>query len=178
MINLQNGVLSGLGIFEEFTLYITADDLAAEITGDGTTRYTAESSKANYSEVEAEANPAWHPDIYINIPFEVDILDLYAELYWAQKATGGETMSYAKWQITGDGGSTWVDITDNVEEGGAVYVDKTRKGTTLALKTIQGGSGRFAIRLCTWIVDGDTVEVKVREDTYLKLVVRKNVMPA
>lgn len=155
-------------------IYPAAEDRATtELDGDGTSpNYLTESSQSNLNEAAGMATPAWTEDIDFEQAGTLTVISIYAELYWAQKQTGGGTSS-AKMQISGDGGSTWVDLTDNVTETGTSYALKTRAGVGRWLTAITAGANQLQIRLCQW---GGTTssQVKLREDSYLRITYRKS----
>ena len=104
---------------QEVIIYPAAEDRATtELDGDGTSpNYLAELSQSNADEAAGMASPAWTEDFDFEQVGTITIISIYADLHWAQKQTGGGTSS-AKMQISGDGGSTWIDLTDNVTETG------------------------------------------------------------
>jgi len=158
----------------EVIIYPAAEDRAtAELDGDGTSpNYLAESSQSNVNEAAGEASPAWTEDVNFEQAGTITTISVYAELHWAQKQTGGGTSS-AKMQISGDGGSTWVDLTDNVTETGTSYVDKTRAGVGRWITAITAGANQLQLRLCQW--GGVTSsQVKLREDSYLRIAYKKS----
>lgn len=158
----------------ERVIYPVAEDISTtEVSDDGTSpALLAEVSNANANEAAGEATPQWTEDIQIDEEGIAQLISIYFELHWQQKRTGGTTSS-AKWQISGDGGTTWVDVTDNVAEAGAVYADKTRIGVSLPITSIAPGEGQLRLRLCAW-TDGASVETRVRSDTYFRLTGKKN----
>jgi len=159
---------------QEVVIYPAAEDIATtELDGDGTSpNYLAESSQSNINEAAGEASPAWTEDINFEQAGTIATISIYAELRWAQKQTGGGTSS-AKMQISGDGSATWVDLTDNVTETGTSYADKTRAGVGRWVTAITTGANQLQLRLVQW---GGTTssEVKLREDTYLRITYRKS----
>lgn len=159
---------------QDVVIYPTAEDMATtELDSDGTSpNYLAESSQSNDDEEAGEANPAWAEDIDFERAGTITVISIYAELHWSQKQTGGGT-SYAKMQISGDGGSTWIDLTDNVAEVGTDYADKTRAGVGRWITAITSGTNQLQLRAVQW---GGTTssELKLREDTYLRITYRKS----
>ena len=159
---------------QEVVIYPAAEDRATtELDGDGTSpNYLAESSQLNADEAAGMASPAWTEDIDFEQNDTITIISIYAELRWAQKQTGGGT-STVKMQISGDGGSSWVDISNDVTETGTSYVDKTRAGVGRWITAITAGANKLQLRLVQW--GGVTSsEVKLREDSYIRLAYRKS----
>ena len=166
----------------DVVIYPVAEDIStAEITDDGTTpALTAQVSQSNISEAAAMAAPAWTEDINFEQAGTIAVISIYFELYWQQRFTvgaGAGTTTSAKWQISGNGGSTWVDVTDNVAENNAAYQDKTRLGVSLPITAITAGANQLQLRLCAWTDDAggvSTVETKVRSNSYVRLTYRKS----
>ena len=166
--NLKSGT-------DDVGLYQVAEDMATtELTTDSTTlRYTGEVSKSHATEGAAEADPSWEEDINFDEHGVNTIVSIYAELHWSMKRTAGITSS-AKMQISGDGGVTWVDMTDDVIETGTVHVDKTRAGVGRLVTSIAAGTNKLKLRLCAWSADATSVETKIREDTFLRVSFKKS----
>ena len=158
---------------DDVIIYIVANDMGTnEITDTGASpALTAESSKANANEAAGEADPNWTEDFDFEHSGTITLKAIFFELRWQQKRTGGTTCS-AKWQISGNGGVAWVDITDNVVELGAAYVNKTRIGVGRHI-TLVTGANQLQLRLCAW-TDGASVETKVRSDSYMRITYRKS----
>ena len=158
----------------DVVLYIGAEDMGTtEGTDDGTApALLSEVSKTCASESAAQSDPAWSEDWSLEQFGTTTILSIYYDLEWQMKRTGGST-SYAKWQISGDGGTTWVDVTDNVAETSASYADKTRLLAGLHVSSIAAGANKLQLRLCAW-TDGTSVETKIRTNSYIRLVYRKS----
>ena len=166
----------------DVVIYPVAEDISTtEITDDGTTpALTAPVSQSNKTEAEGIGTPAWTEDINFEQAGTIAVISIYFELYWQQQFTvgaGAGTTTSAKWQISGDGGSTWVDVTDNVTENNAAYQDKTRLGVSLPITAITAGANQLQLRLCAWTDDAggvSTVETKVRSNSYLRVTYRKS----
>ena len=158
----------------DVVIYLAAEDRATtELDSDGSSpNYLPESSQSNANEAAGEANPAWIENFDFEQNGTITVISIYAELHWAQKQTGGGT-SYVKIQISGDGGCTWVDMTDNVAETTSSYVDKTRIGVGRWITSITAGTNKLQLRACQW---GGTTssEFKLREDSYLRITYRKS----
>ena len=107
----------------------------------------------------------------------ITVVSIFYELRWQQKYTAGgaSTGTWAKWQISRDGGANWVDVTDNVTEVNVAYQNKTRIGVGVHIPTIVAGANQLQLRLCAWVDDAAaSVETKVRCDTYLRVTYRKS----
>lgn len=160
---------------DDRVIYPVAEDQGTtEISDDGSSpALTAEVSKTNATEGAAEADPSWSEDIDFEEFGTITVISIYYELHWQQKRTGGTTCS-AKFQISGDGGATWVDVTDNEAETSTSYVDKTKIGVGRHITTITKGSNQLQLRLCAW-TDGTSVQTKVRSDSYIRVSYKKTV---
>lgn len=155
-------------------IYIVAEDIGTtEISDDGSSpALTAESSKSNANETAGEADPNWSEDIDFEPGGTTTIISIFYELHWQQKRTGGTTSS-GKLQISGDGGSSWVDVTDDITETGTTYADKTRIGTGRHITAVTAGSNQLQMRLVTWSADATSVETKMRSDSYIRPTYKK-----
>jgi len=178
MDDVEN-IVHGVG---DVIIYPVAEDISTtELSDDGSSPLlTAQVQQANKTEAEGIATPAWTEDINFEQNGTVTLLSIYFGLYWQQQFTvgaGAGTTTYAKWQISGDGGSTWVDVTDNVSETAAAYNDKIRIGVSLPITAITAGANQLQLRLCAWTDDAggtSTVETKVRSNSYLRISYRKS----
>jgi len=160
----------------DVVIYPAAEDRGtAELDGNGTSpNYLAESQQSHGAEAAAQNDPAWEEDIDFEQNGASTVISIYAELHWAQKKDGG-TNSVVKMQISGDGGGSWVDLTDNVTEAGTVYVDKTRAGAGRWITAITAGANQLQLRLCQWVTGGGNFSyVKLREDSYIRISYRKS----
>jgi len=159
---------------DDVAVYFVAEDQGTtEISDDGTSpALTAEVSKTNANEAAGMADPSWSEDINFEQDGTITVISIFYELHWQQKRTGGTTCS-AKWQISRDGGSNWVDLTDNMAETGTTYADKSRIGVGVHIPTIVAGANQLEFRLCAW-TDGTSVETKVRSDSYVRITYRKS----
>ena len=154
-------------------VYITAEDSATtEGTDDGSSPLLlSEVSKTNASEAASLSDPAWSEDINFEQEGTITTISIYYNFQWQMKITGAGT-GYCKWQISGDGGSTWVDVTDNVSETGTSYTDKQRMLSGRHITAVSVGANKLQFRLCSW-TDATSVETKVRSDSYVRICYRK-----
>ncbi len=162
-------------------IYPVAEDIGTtEISDDGSSpALLGAVSDVHVTEGAAEADPAWLEYIDFEQLGTITIISIYYELHWQQQFTvgvGAGTESYAKWQISRDGGANWVDVTDNVVENNAAYQDKTRAGVGVHIPTIVAGANQLGLRLCTWVdADGtSSVETKVCSDSLMRITYRKS----
>jgi len=149
-------------------IYFAAEDVSTtEITDDGTNpMLLAEVSQANADEAAGMATPAFGEAIDLDLFGNYSLKDILACFIWQMKRSAG-TYADAKWQISGDGGSTWVDVTGNMRTLKAVYDEMIVQGIGLWITQIDGGVDQLHIRLCAW-TDGTTVETRVRTNSYVE----------
>ncbi len=158
----------------DVVIYLVAEDQGTtEISDDGSSpAFTAQVSKAHATEGAGEADPNWFEDIDFEGFGTITVVSIFYELHWQMKITGAGTGN-AKLQISGDGGSNWVDVTDDITETGTSYVDKTRIGVGRHITTITKGSNQLQLRLVTWS-NATSVETKIRSDSYIWLACKKS----
>lgn len=159
---------------DDVVIYPVAEDQGTtEISDDGSSpALTAQVSKAHANEGAGEADPNWSEDIDFEQFGTNTVISIFYELHFQMKITGAGTGN-AKFQISGDGGSTWVDVTDDVTETGTSYADKTRIGVGRHITTITAGSNQLQLRLVTW-GNATSVETKVRSDSYMRISIKKS----
>jgi len=154
-------------------IYIVAEDMATtEGDDDGSNpALTTEVSKTCASEAAAESDPSWSEDIDFEQTGTITVISIFHELHWQMKITGSGT-GYAKWQISGDGGTTWIDLCVNVEETGTTYADKKRVHVGTPITSITSGTNKLQFRLCAWTT-ATSVQTKVRCNSYTRITYRK-----
>ena len=174
IIVMRSELLASEYMAKDFVIYIAAEDLGTtEMTDDGTDPLLlGEVSQSNANEAAGEASPAWSEGFDLDPASDWSTISVFAALRWRQKRTGGTTCS-VKFQISGDGGGSWVDITDNVTETSTSYVDKMRVGEGLWIGTISAGTDQLQLRMCDWSGDATSVETKLRASSYIRVTARK-----
>ena len=162
-------IQEAIAVFHDVVFYPVAEDMGTtKIIDDGSSpALTDEVSKTNANEVAGEADPSWSEDINFEHRGIITVVSIFYELRWQMKLTGAGT-AYVKWQISGDGGATWVDITDNITETDTNYVNKIRIGVGKHIPIITAGSDQLQLRVCAW-TDATSVEIKVRCDCNIRL---------
>lgn len=171
-IGIGDGVL--IHQVGQAVIYLLSEDMAAtQGTDDGTNPpLTSEVSKANADESAAEADPSWSEDFNLEQNGTITIVSMLLLVEWQMKRTGGTT-AYSKWQVSGDGGSTWTDVTGNLSTLSDSYVDQMVMEVGSKISTIDSGANKLQYRLCAW-TDGTTVETKVRASSYAVIEYRKS----
>jgi len=79
----------------------------------------------------------------------------------------------AKLQISGDGGVTWTDVTDEITGVGGAIEERTGPG--LWISSIDVGTDKFQVRLIAKTVGG-AVDVRVLSDSFVYIVYKKDVI--
>ena len=158
----------------EFEIYILSEDFAAiELSDDGTSpQLTVESSTGVATEGGAEADPRWTEDWTLDALGVTNILSILFDLHWQMKISGVGT-GYAKWQVSGDGGSNWVDVTTNLETIHTTYEEMAIVGAKSAISTITAGTSKLQMRLCAW-TSATSVQVRIRNSSKMKITGRKS----
>lgn len=88
----------------------------------------------------------------------VSVLNLYLSTIYDNNVNGR-----CKLQISGNGGTTWVDMTNTVLGG----ITETRTGPGLWITTINPGDNQLKIRLMGLSTDGASATIKFRQDSFL-----------
>ncbi len=177
--NLIDDIIDKSREVQDVTIYPVAEDMdTTEITDDGAApALTGEIASSEITEGGAQDNPSWSELINFEQMGVITIISIYIELHWQQKYTAGgaSTDTWAKWQISRDGGTAWVDITDNETENNPVYQNKTKAGVGVFIPTIVAGADQLGLRLCAWTDDGAaSVETKIRSDSFIHITYRKS----
>jgi hypothetical protein len=157
---------------KDVVVYLAAEDVSTtELTDNGSSIiYLAEVTKNNANEAAGQTNPAWTEDFNLEQVLAMNIVSVFLELEAYIKITGSGT-GYAKWQLSNDGGSTWVDVTDNFSTTSTSYSTFKRVGVMVPFSSISAGANKFQARLCTW-TGATSVESKVRSNSYVRITYR------
>jgi predicted dehydrogenase len=126
---------------------------------------------------EGSAAVAWSEDVDFEQEGTITVVSIYAEFHWHTQYTdgGGSDNSYSKIQITGDGGSTWVDLTDTFANPttGATTI-RERNGVGRWISAITSGANQLQFRLVHWVSNGsDTSAARIRSNSYVRITYRK-----
>ena len=144
----------------------------SEITDDGTSPPFYADTESGTATTEGAPNVHLLEDIDFHHDGIVTIISMYFELIWQHKTAAGT--AYSKIQISGNGGSSWVDVTDSIDEINTEYQAKTRKGVGRFLSSINAGLNQLQIRLVSWEAGGNSSSAQIRSDSHIEIAFRKD----
>ena len=134
---------------------------------------TVQTTAAAISEGTAEA--AWSELLPMEAQGTITIISIYAEFEFQSRFinnAGAGTNSNSKIQMTNDGGSTYVDITDTFTHTGVAFVNRVRAGIGRWFTTITAGTNQLGFRLVQWSDDAggvDRSEANIRTNSYCRI---------
>ena len=143
-----------------------------ELTDDGTAPAYYADTEGGTATLEGSPNVHWLEDINFEQVGTITVISMFLEFEWEHKTSGGT--AYSKIQISGDGGNTWVDVTDSITETNAAYQTKLRAGVGNFLSTITAGANKLQFRLVSWEAGGATSSAKISSSSYVWLTYRKS----
>ena len=168
---------------QEVVLYTTAADMGTtELTNDGTSPVYRPAAAVSTT-VITEATPGVVLTHTIDFEQEgtVNLISIYFECEWQTRfvaGTGDSTASLSKFQISRDGGTNYIDVTDNFSNAAAVMTNRIRAGASLPITTIVTGVNQLIVRCVHWLngtVAGTAAsEGQVRNTSYIRLTYRKS----
>lgn len=179
------GTGSGLSVqsttasMQEVVVYPVSEDVTGEISDDGVTPDYLPSIPASTSAAsEGAADTVWSETIDFEAVGTTSIISIYYEFEWQTQYTdgGGSDSAYSKVQVSGDGGSTYSDLTDNFSNSTAgSYTNRIRAGVSNVLSSITAGSNQLAFRLVHWVSDAsDTSQAQIRTNSYARITYKKS----
>ena len=165
----------------EIIIYPVAEDIGTtELADDGTSpAFIPAAAHSTAANSEASPGIAWTEDINMDQEGTLTVTSIYAEFEWQSRfliGGGGGTTSSSKIQISGDGGTTFVDLTDNYDNTSATFTVRIRAGTGRWISSLTTGANQLQIRLVHWSDDGGgvaTSEAQVRSNSYIRLTYAK-----
>jgi hypothetical protein len=166
----------------QVVIYPVAENQATtELVGDGVTKvYNFDTESTTSSAInEGTMESAWTEMVDFEQNGTVSIISIYAEFDWQTKFDdngGGGTNSISKIQMTGDSGSTWVDVTDNFTNAATSYTDRLRAGVG-AWIAVTAGANQLGFRLMHWSDDSggtDRSNAKIATNSYVRITYRKS----
>lgn len=100
----------------------------------------------------------------------IEMLSMFTALGWNMLGNG-----QWRWQVSGDGGTTWVTLTEVTSNTG-VFTTVNRGGAGLWLSSIDIGANKFHVRFQTRAVAG-TVSTQILDtSSFIRLLYRKKVL--
>lgn len=174
--------LAGKPNVQEVIIYPVAEDAGViELADDGASpAYYPAAPHSTAANAEGAPGIAWSEDLDFEQEGTIDIISIYAEFEWQTRflvGAGAGTQSSSKIQISRDGGTNWVDLTDNFNNGAAVMTNRIRAGVGRWITTIVAGANQLQLRLVHWTDDGggvSTSEAQIRSNSYIRLTYRKS----
>lgn len=97
----------------------------------------------------------------------ITIINLFLSMF-----TNNTVAGESKLQISGDGGVTWVDVTNAIGIG----LDINRTGPGLWISSIQTGTNKFRFRILGRSTTGALSLIRLRSDSILQIVYNKTII--
>lgn len=97
----------------------------------------------------------------------ISVQDIFLDIFSDNSAN-----AVSKLQISGDGGTNWIDVTDKIPTG----LDIERAGAGLWISSIQTGENKLKIRIVGKSTDGLAATVRVSRDTYMQMIINKKIL--
>ena len=162
---------------QEIVIYPVAEDAGTtELSDDGTSPTYFPVAAASTAVVgEGNGVAAWTEDIPFEAEGTITIIAIYAEFEWQTRflvGAGNGTNTESKIQISGDGGGSWVDLTDTYTHSTAAMTNRIRAGVGRWVSTITAGSNQLQFRLLHWVDVGtgvSTSEAQIRSNSYVRI---------
>jgi len=105
----------------------------------------------------------------------LNVVSLFAEFEWQSRFnanSGNGTSSQSKVQISGNGGTSWVDLTDTFTNTATSLTTHIRAGTGKWLSQISKGTNQLSFRLIHGVASNDGTSqsiVQVRSTSYVRI---------
>ena len=163
---------------QELIIYLTVDEAAAaELTDDGTSPPYYPASA--HSTTATSATAALTKQITVEGEATVTVSSIYVEAEWQTAIANAASTSTSKVQISGDGGSSWVDVTDDFTNQGtdinATTSERIRAGSGKWLSTISTGANQLRLRLVHQTNNGSHASTaQLRSSSYIRLTYLKS----
>lgn len=103
----------------------------------------------------------------IDINGVIDVVDIFVDI-----TTNNTTNGRLKMQISGDGGSTWVDITNEMAGGTGIR----RTGPGLWINNVLTGLNKLQIRVLGRSADGLLATLRVRNNSFFYFIFNKKII--
>jgi hypothetical protein len=157
----------------EVIIYPTAEDSSTTaLSDDGTS--PAYLTAATHTG-DTNWTDAWTEDINFEQAGTISVISIYAEVEFEMKTSDAGATATARLQISGDGGGSWVTVTDELTTTSTAYVEKLRAGTGTWISAITAGANQLQFKLQHKISDGTKiVSTAMRTSTYFRITYRKS----
>ena len=170
----QSVILNIIHEIQDVIIYPTTEDSGTTaITDDGTNSvYLTEASLVNTTIWTS----SWSEDINFEQSGNINVVSNSMDIQFGIRTNNTNCTVAAKFQISGDSGATWVDVTDDVASNSTAWENKTRVGTGNWIPNITSGANQLEYRLMHRNVTGTGSQVftKMRTNTYNQLTYRKS----
>ena len=136
--------------------------------------YFPTAAHSSAATLEATPGVAWSRLFTLLPQGTLTVLSIYVEFEWRARfvaGAGGGTTSSRKVQVSSDGGTTWVDTTDNFNTTAATLTNRIRAATGQWVTSVTGQDSRFGVRLVHWQngTGADRSEAQIRTNSYIRL---------
>ena len=174
----DSALVTGTPRAQELIIYLTADSAGTtEIADDGTSPPYYPSSA--HSTTATSATAALTKQITVESEGTVTVSSMYVEAEWQTAIANAASTTTSKIQISGNGGSAWVDVTDDFAHQGtsiaAATSDRIRAGSGKWLSTISTGANQLRIRLVHQTSNGSHASTaQLRSSSYIRLTYLKS----
>ena len=168
---------------QEVVLYPVSEDITGEIDDDGVSPvYRPAVIDTTTVRTEGTAEAAWTESVQFEGEGTITIISAFYEFEWQSRivvGSGNAATSSSKIQISGNGGTTWSDLTDNFNNTATALTSRARAGVSNVLTSITAGTTQLQFRLLHWTDDSvggagrSTSEANVRSSSYVRVSYRK-----
>ena len=163
---------------QELIIYLTSDEAGTtEITDDGTSPPYYPASP--HSTTATSATAALTKQITVEAESTVTVLSMYVEAEWQTAIANASSTTTSKIQISGNGGSSWVDVTDDFAHQttsiSAATSDRIRAGSGKWVSTISTGANQLRVRLVHQTSNASHASTaQLRSSSYIRLTYLKS----
>lgn len=162
-------------------IYPVAEDIGTTVLADdgSSPAYMPAAAASTTAGVGAPAT-AWSEDINFEQEGTLTVISIYLEAEWQTRFllnAGTGTNTASQFQISRDGGASWVNVTDVFTHSTATMTNRLRAGVGNWITSIVAGANQLQFRLLHWVVASDGVsasEAQIRSNSYARLTIRKS----
>lgn len=159
----------------DIVIYPVAEDAATdEIADDGSSPAVYPAVADTTSALVGTPAEAWGEDVQFDEVGTVQVLSIFVYLHWQTMIDNVLGHSYSKMQMTNDGGTTWVDMTDDFDNQLAAMTERIRSGVGRWFTTIDAGVEQLGFRLLHWVDNAIyTSSAQIFSDSYIRITIHK-----